>query len=349
MPFIRLVRPADLDSLVELAKEATFGLTTLTPDRDRLLKRIESSDSGEAPLLVMVEGPSERVIGTAGLFTHVGDAKRAEPFYAYRLERTIHRSETLNVHNEVDALHLVKLFDGPSELGTLFLHPDFRGGGKGRILSLSRFMLIARNPEPFDRELIAELRGVIDENGRSPFWDGLGKYFFQVDFPIADILSSSDKKFIAELMPTHPIYVPLLPQAAQDVIGKVHPKTEPAQKLLESEGFSFSKMVDIFDGGPCVRCDRKAVRTIVESTDCELVGIIDQPNESKIDSLVATAEGDFRCVGCVTRRADGSVSLHRDDADDLRVQVGDRLIISPLKGPAKAFWRGNQPSTEPNQ
>lgn len=207
MPFIRLVKPADLDSLVELAGETTFGLTTLTPDPKRLKIRIGESDSGEAPLLVMVDDSDEQVMGTAGLFTHVGDSERAEPFYTYRLERSIHRSETLNVRNEVDALHLTKLFDGPTELGTLFLHPDFRGGGTGRVLSLSRFMLVARDPEKFDRQVIAELRGVIDAEGHSPFWDAVGRHFFQVDFPIADILSSEDKQFIAELMPAHPIYV----------------------------------------------------------------------------------------------------------------------------------------------
>ncbi|MCA9135161.1 MAG: arginine N-succinyltransferase, partial [Planctomycetales bacterium] len=205
-----------------------------------------------------------------------------------------------------------------------------------------------------DREVIAELRGVIDDKGRSPFWDGLGRHFFQVDFPIADILSSSDKQFIAELMPTHPIYVPLLPKAAQAVIGKVHPQTEPARKLLESEGFAFSKMIDIFDGGPCVRCDRKAIRTIVESTDCELLGTddpygVDPHGAVTIDSLVATADGEFRCIGCVTRRTEGSVFLRRDDAERLQVQVGDRLIVSPLRGSAKEFWRGHRTPTEQSQ
>ena len=339
MPYIRLVRPADLDSLVELAGETTFGLTTLTPDPERLARRIEQSDAGDAPLLVMVDDAEGHVIGTAGLFTHVGDSQTAEPFYAYRLERTVHHSETLGVHNEVDALHLAKLFDGPTELGTLFLHPDYRGGGNGRLLSLSRFMLVARDVERFDRQFIAELRGVIDDRGHSPFWDGLGRHFFQVDFPIADILSSQDKKFIAELMPTHPIYVPLLPQQAQDVIGKVHHNTEPARRLLETEGFHFAKMVDIFDGGPCVRCDRNAIRTIVESSLVKLIDVIDDQTESKADALVATSSGPFRCIGCLILRSHEGVTLRREDAQRLQVKVGDELILSPLRGKAKELWQ----------
>ena len=346
MSFIRLVTLADLDSLVELASESTFGLTTLRPDRDRLRKRIEESDTGEAPLLVMIDESDEKVIGTAGLFTHVGNSERAEPFYTYRLERTIHRSESLQVRNEVEALHLAKIFDGPTELGTLFLNPDYRGSGLGRILSLSRFLLIARESEKYDRQIIAEMRGIIDEQGRSPIWEALGRHFFQVDFPIADIMSSKDKKFIAELMPRHPIYVPLLPPQAQMAIGKVHPKTEPARQLLESEGFHFAKMVDIFDGGPLLRCDRKAIRTIVESTWCELTAIFDDRPSVAVDSLIATAEGAFRAIGSTTYRSSGGVALHRRDAGRLQIGIGDRLILSPLRGLAKDSWKTRPESSK---
>jgi len=342
MAWIRLVRPADLESLARLAQQATFGLTTLSSDPKRLRQRIDESEKGESPLLVMVDGQEERVIGTAGLFTHVGSSKRGEPFYAYRLERSVHRSATLGVHNEVDALHLVKLFDGPTELGTLFLHPDYRGGGNGRVLSLSRFLLIARDPSAFDTQVIAELRGVIDDNGYSPFWEGLGRHFFQVDFPIADITSSQDKQFIAELMPTHPIYVPLLPKSAQQVIGNVHPQTQPARRLLESEGFHFSRMVDIFDGGPCVRCDRNAIRTVNQSSRCPVIGQSESGGADHFDSLVATVEGDFRVIGCVAGGTSDGVTLSAEDIARLRVRIGDEVLVAPLKGTAAAYWKSRQ-------
>ena len=219
MNSIRLVRSNDLDSLLALSKHASVGLTTLIPDRDRLSERIVASIAGEAPLLVMTDRTDKNIIGTAGLFTRVGDASRAEPFYAYRIERSVHNCESLNVHHELDALHLLKMFNGPTELGTLFLHPDHRGSGNGRVLSLSRFLLMVLNPDQFDRQVIAEMRGVVDEAGFSPFWDAIGRHFFQVDFSVADVLSSGDRRFIAELMPTHPIYVPLLPLDAQAVIA----------------------------------------------------------------------------------------------------------------------------------
>ncbi len=72
-----------------------------------------------------------------------------------------------------------------------------------------------------------------------------------MDFAEADKLSATtDNQFILDLMPQHPIYVDLLPEAARAVIGKCHKDGEGARRLLEWEGFSFSNVIDIFDGGP---------------------------------------------------------------------------------------------------
>ena len=68
---------------------------------------------------------------------------------------------------------------------------------------------------------------MIDDKGRSAFWDAVGKHFFGIDLVKADYLSMVNKKFIADLMPRFPLYVPLLPPAAQAVIGQVHPETRP--------------------------------------------------------------------------------------------------------------------------
>ena len=62
-------------------------------------------------------------------------------------------------------------------------------------------------------------------------------------------------------MPKYPIYVNLLSEEAQAVIGKVHDKTKPALQLLETEGFSCRGYVDIFDGGPTVEAHLQHIRT----------------------------------------------------------------------------------------
>jgi len=355
MRSIRMVRPSDLEGLVELARHASTGLTTLIPDAEPLRRRITESQAGEAPLLVMVQADDETILGTAGLLTRVGDARRAEPFYAYRIERSVHRCESLGVHHELDTLHLVKMFNGPTELGTLFLHPEYRGGGYGRVLSLSRFLLMCLHPRRFDRQVIAELRGVVDQDGNGPFWDALGRSFFQVEFAVADARSARDKRFIAELMPPHPIYVSLLPEAAQAVIGSVHPATAPARRLLESEGFHFANMVDIFDAGPCLRCDTAAVRTIRQSVRGRLAAVVGDPNPLPPDPpdlagathLVARMQGSFRLVACeAIVEPTGEVQLPRSAADALGIDVGDWVCVSPLRGEPSQFGADQPVLTE---
>lgn len=141
--------------------------------------------------------------------------------------------------------------------------PEWRKEGNGYLLSKSRFMFMAAFRDKFNDKVVAEMRGVIDEHGYSPFWQSLGKRFFSMDFSRADFLCGTGQKaFIAELMPKHPIYTHFLSQEAQDVIGQVHPQTAPARAVLEKEGFRYRNYIDIFDGGPTLECDIDRVRAI---------------------------------------------------------------------------------------
>ena len=78
---------------------------------------------------------------------------------------------------------------------------------------------MASFPERFETKTIAEMRGVVSSDGIAPLWVALGSHFFQIDYPKAETLTSRSKKFIADLMPRHPIYIPLLPEDAQAVIA----------------------------------------------------------------------------------------------------------------------------------
>ena len=115
-------------------------------------------------------------------------------------------------------------------------------------------MLIASEPLRFGPRIMAEIRGWTDSDGYSPFWEAVGRKFFKMDYKIADRMSAKDHRFISDLMPRYPVYIELLPDSAQEVIAKPHPHAEPAKALLESQGFRFNNMVDIFDAGPCVEC-----------------------------------------------------------------------------------------------
>ena len=90
-----------------------------------------------------------------------------------------------------------------------------------------------------------------DENGISPFWESLGKKFFQMDFSVADYqVGLGNKEMVAELMPKYPIYLFSLSPEARAAIAHTHENTRPALEMLKKEGFHFNGYVDIFDGGP---------------------------------------------------------------------------------------------------
>ncbi len=132
-------------------------------------------------------------------------------------------------------------------------------------------LFIAEFRHLFGDKLIAEMRGMSDEEGRSPFWESLGRHFFKMEFSQADYLTGvGNKAFIAELMPKFPLYTCFLSEEARGVIGRVHPNTEPALAMLKAEGFSYQGYVDIFDAGPAIEAETDKIRAIAESQNLVL-------------------------------------------------------------------------------
>src|SRR4051812_18666317 len=320
MLVFRPITPDDLPQLSELAAVAGIGLTTLPKDPQLLENRINESrrsferlalsakaaakagadiagaserPGGEVYLFVLEDLHTGKIVGTSAIVSKVGGF---EPFYAYKIETSVAESDVLNVKKEIRYLKLVTDHNGPCEIGSLFLAPEYRKEGNGRFLSLARFLFIAERPRRFDPTVIAEMRGLVDNSGRSPFWECLGRVFFDTDFPNADYLSMVNKKFIADLMPTHPIYIPLLPKEAQEAIGQVQEETRPAVKIVEEEGFIRSGMVDIFDAGPILTAKRDSIRTVKESSKGAIVEITDPPSLGTEVYMVGTIKPEFRAA-----------------------------------------------------
>src|SRR3954467_3592385 len=346
MLVFRPITLEDLPQLGELAAGAGIGLTTLPKDPQLLENRILESrrsferlamsakaaekagkgESGERPggeiyLFVLEDLHTGKIVGTSAIVSKVGGF---EPFYAYKIETTVAESDVLNVKKEIRYLKLVTDHNGPCEIGSLFLAPENRKEGNGRFLSLARFLFIAERPRRFDPTVIAEMRGLVDGNGRSPFWECLGRVFFDTDFPNADYLSMVNKKFIADLMPTHPIYIPLLPKEAQEAIGQVQEQTRPAVKILEEEGFKSSGMVDIFDAGPILSAKRDAVRAVKESSKAPIIEITNEPIESEI-YMVGTARPEFRAAKGNIQIAEKGVRINSALALALGARVGEQV------------------------
>lgn len=342
MKIIRPIEHSDLDQFESLVELTSFGLTTLPHDRELLDQRIDDSQRsfkskaakprGETYLFVMEDLEAGKIVGTCGISSKIGGY---EPHYAYRIETTLHESTNINVVKEIRALHLVQEHSGPSEVGSLFISPDYRKGGLGRLLSLSRFMFMAEFLERFEPTVIAEMRGVVDETGHSSFWEALGRHFFDIDFPQADYHSMKDKRFIAELMPTHPIYIVLLPPEAQQVIGDVHPATKPAIRMLEEEGLRFNGMVDIFEAGPILSSPVEKVRTVRESQKATVTEVTDEEFLSDI-RLLSNTSLDFRAIlASFAQDTQGGIRISRCVANALKVKAGDEIRFAPLRAQSK--------------
>lgn len=271
-----VMRPAELsdfDALRAMAVESGAGFTSLPVDEDILRKRLlKSVDSFAGRLkqpeagkyLMMLEDTETGVVG--GCSAVKAGIGVSSPFFNYRIITLAQASQEADRRFDMDALILTNEFVGFTEVGTLFLSEKHRGGGIGRLVAQSRYLLMSTAPERFGDMVIAELRGVVDREGNTPFWDCLGEHFFRMSFTEADYLSATtDNQFILDLMPKYPIYVDLLPPEAREVIGRCHADGVPAFKLLEWEGFRFEKVVDIFDGGPILQSPRKMIRTTRES------------------------------------------------------------------------------------
>lgn len=218
MQVLRPITVNDFAALKEIAIESGHGFTSLPVDDGQLQEKIDRAQNSftknvdkpidESYLFVLEDSETGKVIGTTAIEAAVG---LSVPLYHYHLGKTVHHSPTLNVYNTVDILSMCNDYTGCSEICTLFLREDSRKGLTGRFLSRSRFLFMAQHSERFADTVIAEMRGVSDEDGHSPFWQWLQEHFFSIEFPQADhLVGLGDKVFISELMPKYPIYVNLL-------------------------------------------------------------------------------------------------------------------------------------------
>ncbi|MGZ9098879.1 MAG: arginine N-succinyltransferase [Brevundimonas sp.] len=333
MLVVRPAGPADLDHLLELAILSGPGFTSLPEDPDQLAERLDlSRDSFGGALepqarwytLMLEETETGDVDGVGSVKAAVGLNR---PFFSFRVVTNTQSSPSLGIKLEQKTLVLVNECTGWTEVGSLFLKADRRKGGAGRLLSQSRYMLIGAEPDLFADTVLAELRGVFTPDGACPFWDHVAHKFFPMEFDEADRMTgSTDKQFILDLAPRHPIYIDLLPEPARAVIGKVHPQGVPAMALLESEGFRPNGLIDIFDAGPTVTCDRDNIRTVRDAR--RLTVAVAEEVEAELPALISTdSAADFRSVRQRAHIEGDIVTLTTETAEVLRVKTGDTVRV----------------------
>ncbi len=333
---MRAARAGDLAALYEMAKLTGGGFTNLPPDKPSLIAKLDRSDAafarGEAAIaddlfvLVLEDVDTGQVRGTCQIFSQIG---MRVPFYSYRIGTLTQHSKELGRTFRADMLTLSTDLEGSSEVGGLFLHPRERAGGLGMLIARSRYLFIRQHRARFAGRMIAELRGLIDEGGGSPFWDGLAGRFFGMNFQDADEFNAiNGHQFIADLMPKHPVYIAMLTEAARAAIGLPHPSGRAAMRMLENEGFAHGGIglggyVDIFDGGPTMTAATDRIRSVAEAREVVIARVAQNGAPRTIVSqgaltgfTAAWGQVDGDCIDPVAAAA-------------LRVEPGQTVLVAP--------------------
>ncbi len=335
---IRAARPDDARALYDLAKLTGGGFTNLPADKATLEAKLARSEegfsrSGEAAaddlyVFILENYETKAIRGSGQIFGQVGADR---PFYSYRLSTLTQKSQALGRIFRNQTLSLCTDLEGSSEVGGLFLHPHERAGGLGMLLARSRYLFIKQHRPRFGAQVIAELRGVMDQAGNSPFWDALAGRFFGMSFPQADEFNAiHGTQFIADLMPKTPIYMNMLPESARAVMGQPHPTGRAALRMLENEGFRWDCFIDIFDGGPTVTAATDAIRTVREAEWLRVIGPTDARPEAEGTTKMMLASGIysqfFACYAEVVRTRNGELLVEPRAMDMLEIESGDRVL-----------------------
>lgn len=273
MLVLRPVEQTDLTQLQQLARDSLVGVTSLPDDSERLREKIAGSCASFASdatahgpenyFFVLEDLDSQRLVGCSEILATAGFD---EPFYSLRNRHFTSASRELNIEHGVPALSLCHDLNDHTLLRGFHIDAALVRTPFSELLSRARLLFIAAHAPRFAEAVITEIVGYSDENGQSPFWDALGKHFFDLPYVEAERLCGMQSRaFLAELFPQYPIYVPMLPQAARDCIGRIHPDGQEAFDILEREGFETNSYIDLFDAGPTLYARTTNIHSIVRS------------------------------------------------------------------------------------
>ena len=271
MYVVRPVELTDIAALETLAAVTMPGVHTLPRTREKIAASVERSiasfaahvdiPSEESYLFVLEQQATREIVGTAAIFASAGSNGT---YFSFRNDVIQQVSRDLNISHSVHALTLCSELTAYSQLSSFYVNEAVQNRPEAALLSRARLLFAALAPQRFADRFFVPLAGVTGVNGESPFWDAVGRKFFQMDFLDAErtIGGARNRTLIVELMPHYPVYVPLLPGDAQAVMGQIHPSGELAFNLLTAEGFEADEYIDIFDGGPILQAHKHALRTV---------------------------------------------------------------------------------------
>jgi arginine N-succinyltransferase len=296
-------------------------------------------------VFVLVDVEAQRIVGTSMVIGQLG--RRDHPYIYVDVFEEERYSATLDTHFRHVVLKIGYSYSGPTEIGGLIVSPEARKKPErlGILISYVRFLYMAMHREWFRDELLAELLPPLEPDGTSHLWNAVGRKFTEMTYADADRLSKKNKEFVKGLFPEGPIYASLLPEDAQQVIGKVGAQTRGVEKMLRRIGFRYAWRVDPFDGGPHFTAPTDEVTLVRASRRVIVTGLLPAGTSVRTRALVAVERSEppfFRAVPALFRHVAGAASasegstgspveIGHEAAEHLGVREGDAVWILPLE------------------
>ncbi|MEC7840417.1 MAG: arginine N-succinyltransferase [Chlamydiota bacterium] len=339
MFLIRPIEEKDEEALIKLSFDAQAGILSLPKDRKLLKEKIHNSilsfqkevfaPNNEKYLFALEDTETGKIGGVCGIYSKTG-VEYPTYFYEITEERLSRSTKLPNKLPKQNVLVVKEHKHGPTENCSLLLSPDYRKEGLGKLLSLSRLLFIASNRIRFDDIIIASLRGVMNSNNKCVFWENVGRQFFDVEITTLHELLKHDQEFVKNILPQFPLYISLLSQEAQSVIGKPHQNSAPALNILVNQGFNVSNEIDPFDGGPILSAFIDQLPFVTKS-QCSIIKKIHNETVESSNLIICNNSMDYRaCFASIKQFADGSISISKNVAKTLCVDAGDIVRYSEI-------------------
>ncbi len=282
---------------------------------------------------VLEDTEHNKVIGVSMIHAQHGTEK--EPHFYLKVSSEHKFSQTINTGFVHGTLKLGLDTDGPTEIGGLVLHPDYRGNKDklGKQISFVRFLYMALHPQSFKPVVHSELMPPLDPDGNSPLWEAIGRRFMNMGYQEADKLSRNNKEFILSLFPSENIYMTLLTPEARNAIGKVGEDTQPVKKMLEKIGFTYVNEVDPFDGGPHYRAKLQDLTLVQGFKKAIVTDSLESKNFVRRDCIMSFNHPHYSFMATkLTLLYNPSENLvyFEKGAEDLNIPVGDEICFIPF-------------------
>ena len=330
--FVRLAKVKDCHEIYDLIKAGDSGMTTLPKTKQEVLERINWSKKslnkkikqpGKDSYLFVLKD-NNKVVGISAIYTSV--SKNGKSIFFKRKMKKV-SSKSLKFKKSLDVIQLHTVKDPYTELGTLYLHPRYRGKGRGSLLSLARFKFMALWPERFDDNVVAEIRGKVDKEDNSIFWIYFSRHFFDEDIFNNNEISYIDNSFITESIPKHPFLVSPLNKSAQRIIGMPNKNAFPAFKMMKSQNFKANGLVDIIDAGPCLECRLDDIK-IIKTNKSVKIKSFGLPKKQYSGLISNTDLKGFRVVRSDFSYDKVGASIHRNLIDVLKLGSDSKVSVN---------------------